>query len=246
MARERYLNSAPIREAIIEFQVELPEQITTEVLEHMSSKLTSDYPNISRLMKGRFGIQVNEGAPIQTDYDHTIEGYRYTSSDGSKTVQIRLNGFTFSRMKPYQNWEDLKHEAKRLWSIYVNELKPGKINRISTRYINVMPIPMPIGKWEDILTAPPQIPHDLSQDVSSFFTRTVSKDAETDFTSIVTQAFDSIVANHARIILDIDVFVKRDFLSDATHCWDCLDKLRKYKNKIFFSSITEKTASLFE
>lgn len=246
MAVERHLKSAPIKEAIIEFQVELPEQITIENLKQMSSKLTSDYPNISQLVKGRVGIQVNEGAPIQTEYDHTIEGYRFTSSDDGKVLQIRLNGFSFSQMKPYQTWEDLKHEAKRLWAIYINDLKPRKVNRISTRYINVMPIPLPIDKLEDILTAPPQIPHDLTQDVSSFSTRIVSKDVEIDATSIVTQVFDTIVADHARIILDIDVFVKRDFLPNESLCWDYLDELRKYKNKIFFSSITEKTVRLFE
>lgn len=175
MAKERHLKSAPIREAIIEFQVELPEQITIENLELMSSYLTSDYPNKSRLMKGSIDIQVNKGAPKLKDYGQSVEGYRNTSSDDSKVVQLRLNGFTFSQMEPYQTWEQLKQEAKGLWAIYVNELKPIKINRISTRYINVMPIPLPIGKWDDILNAPPQLPLDVAQDVSSFFTRIVSK-----------------------------------------------------------------------
>lgn len=191
-------------------------------------------------------MQLNKELPTLTGHDRMIEGYRYTTSDDERSVQVRLDGFAFSQMKPYKTWEKLKHEAKRLWTIYENELNPVEIKRISTRYINEMSIPLPIVKLEDILNAPPQIPYDLGQDISVFFTRIVSKDVGIGATSIVTQAFDSIVNSHARIILDIDVFVDRGHFLKESQCWDCLDELRDYKNRIFFSSITEKTARLFE
>ena len=246
MAKERHLKSAPIKEAIIEFRVELPEHTSIKVLEQLSSKLNSDYPTRTELYKGSITFQVNKEGPFQTDHEHTIDGYQYTSSDGSEIVQVRLNGFTFSKIEPYHNWEELIQETKNLSAIYMNSLKPIKISRVSTRYINEIPIPWTTGKLEDYFTAPPQIPHNLTQEFTSFFTRIVSKDFETDATSIVVQACDSIVANSARVILDIDVFVEKDFSPENLQCWACLDELRKYKNKIFFNSITEKSAELFE
>ena len=246
MARQRQLKNAPIKEAIIDFRVMLPEQITVEVLGRELSKLESDYPKKSQLIQGSVDIQMNEGQPIQTNHEQRIEGLRFASVDDAQVVQFRLNGFTFSRLEPYKSWNQMKQEAKKLWAIYAANARPEKIVRIATRYINVMPIPLPFDTWKDVLTAPPQIPDGLPQGVCSFLTRIVSKNVDIDATAIVTQVFDTIDNNHTHIILDIDVFVNQEFLPNNSECWDCLEDLRGFKNKIFFESITEKTAELFE
>ena len=45
------------------------------------------------------------------------------------------------------------------------------------------------------------------------------------------------------MVLDIDVFKEKAF--DGQEAWDVLDRLRDFKNQIFFDSITEKTAKLY-
>ncbi|MEW8509140.1 MAG: TIGR04255 family protein [Candidatus Thiodiazotropha sp.] len=246
MAAERHLEHAPIKEAIIDFRVILPEKVTIEDLDRGFTALESDYPNRSELTQGSFGIRIDKGQTVSTSMEQSIEGYRYASADGTQVVQFRSNGFTFSRLEPYLTWEQMKEEAERLWSIFVEYAKPQKIVRVATRYINVMPIPLPFSEFDNVLTAPPQIPDGLPQGVSSFITRIVSRNNDIDATAIVTQAFDTIDNNRAPITLDIDVFADKEFLPEESAFWDYLEQLRIFKNEIFFKSITEETAELFE
>lgn len=113
-----------------------------------------------------------------------------------------------------------------------------------------MTIPLPVRPFEDILTALPQPPAVLAEDISSFFTQIVSRNRDINATAIVTQivaqTFNNANNNNADIILDIDVSTDQNFLPDESKCWDYLEKLRVFKNEIFFKSITEKTAELFK
>ena len=246
MARIRHLSRAPIKEAIIDIQVVLPKAISTEDLDRGASVFKTDYPIKNELKQGKFDIRLDQEQALSTNLEQKHTGFRYSSSDNTQVVQFRLNGFTFSRLEPYQTWSEMKQEAMRLWDIYVDTATPVKISRVATRYINVMRIPLPIVEFSDVLTASPQIPDDLPQGVSSFFSRVVSQNHEINATAIVIQAFDTTDNNYAPIMLDIDVFANSEFAAEESGHWDCLDKLRGYKNDIFFKNITEATAELFK
>lgn len=53
-------------------------------------------------------MQAGVGAP---------DGFLLSSSDKLRIVQARLDGFTFSRLAPYETWERLRDEAKSAWRI---------------------------------------------------------------------------------------------------------------------------------
>ena len=72
------------------------------------------------------------------------DGYLFTSVDGRQVVQARLDGFTFSRLKPYDKWESLRDEARELWQHYVQIASPETVTRVALRYINVK------YQWEPI------------------------------------------------------------------------------------------------
>ena len=50
----------------------------------------------------------------------------------------------------------------------------------------------------------------------------------------------------APIVLDIDVYIARQFEPQAQEFWHSLDQLREFKNTVFFESITEKSMELFQ
>ena len=139
----------------------------------------------------------------------------------------------------------MKLEAEKLWSTYVSVAKPLRIVRVATRFINVMPIPLPINDLSDILTAPPQVPPGLPQRVTAFVSRIISENPEIGAKALVSQAFEGHDNNRAPLTIEIDVFVEKEFGPDDIECWNYLDRLRVFKNKIFFESITERTAELF-
>ena len=82
----------------------------------------------------------------------------------------------------------------------------------------------------------------MPQTLSSFFYRVVVPANDLGVTAIITQALESKddIKDNVPVILDIDViksnsdgFLEDDILS-------ILEKLRKFKNQIFFKSITDK------
>ena len=93
------------------------------------------------------------------------------------------------------------------------------------------------------------MPGVISKGVKSFLTRIVVNEPELDITANITQAFEkSLQTAGGMIILDIDVYkeYKEMQLSvDDEQVWAMLGELRNIKNRIFFDSITEKTARLF-
>jgi len=99
---------------------------------------------------------------------------------------------------------------------------------------------------KEYLTAPPTIPEGLNQELSSFLTRVEIRDPIIGAHGILTQALEGVHENYAPIVLDIDVFISRQFEPQGQEFWNCLDQLRGFKNSVFFESITEKTTELFQ
>ena len=148
-------------------------------------------------------------------------------------------------LKPYETWERFRDEARRLWGKY-REVTSPEITRVALRYINKMEFPLPVKDFGNYLAAPPTVPAGLSQGVSSFLTRVVIHEPEIGAAGIITQALEQIInPNVLTIILDIDVFKQKSEGITEEEAWQTLEKLRHFKNKIFFESITEKARELF-
>jgi len=65
--------------------------------------------------------------------------------------------------------------------------------------------------------------------------------------AIITQTMENTTKNQRLpLILDIDVFSKINFINSDEEMWKEFEKLRKFKNDVFFYSITEKTKELFK
>jgi uncharacterized protein (TIGR04255 family) len=80
----------------------------------------------------------------------------------------------------------------------------------------------------------------LPQGLSSFLTRLVIPDPSIDAIAIVTQALEQTVdPKFVPIILDIDVFRQTPTGMSEDEAWKLIEKLRDFKNMIFFESITE-------
>jgi uncharacterized protein (TIGR04255 family) len=245
MIEKRHLPRAPIKEALIEIQVALPEKVKTEALNSKYAQIADQYPKHETLQRGEFGLHSDEGHPTKVTIGHTVVGYRYTSDDGRRVVQFRMDGFTFSRLEPYDTWEDMKEEAVRLWKIYSDSVSPDPITRVATRYVNLLKLPLNT-ELKEYLTAPPTIPEGLNQELSSFLTRIEIREPAIGAHGILTQALEGVREDHAPVVLDIDVFMARQFDPQDEEFWHCLDQLRDFKNTVFFESITEKAAGLFQ
>lgn len=94
---------------------------------------------------------------------------------------------------------------------------------------------MPIKDFGEFLTAPPIVPESLPQGVNSFLTRVALHEPLIDAEAIITQALEPIIkSDFASIILDIDVFKNKPDGIEEKSAWEALEKLRYFKNKVFF------------
>lgn len=245
MAEYSVLSRAPIIEALIDIRVKVKEDLTVEQFNSIYDSISAQYPDKKERHKWEGKLEFKKGGtPISTTTE-TIDGFIFASVDKKQMLQTRLDGFTFSRLKPYETWEHLRTEARKLWEKY-KEVTSPEITRIALRYINKMEIPLPIMDFSDYLTAAPIVPEGLPQRVSSFLTRIVIHEPEINASAIITQALEQIVnPNILPIILDIDVFKQKSEGISEEDAWETLEKLRHFKNNIFFKSITEKAKELF-
>jgi uncharacterized protein (TIGR04255 family) len=246
VARHRFLKNAPIREAIIDLKVAPAVDHTR--LEPLFESWKKRFPKQEPLQQTTFGFAFGPNELHSSRIDGGIQGRRLTSEDGRYIVQLRTDGFTFSRLPPYETWEVMRAEAKPLWDDYLRHSGAEKVTRAAVRYINVMDLPMPIRDFKDYLCAPPEIPASLPQELGGFFSRVVIVHRELDGAAVVTQVLKTSFENKVQVVLDIDVFreaKETDWPANDPSVWGTLDRMRDFKNQIFFESITETTAELF-
>ena len=245
MAEARHLEKAPITEALVDIRVKLPPTIDLSTLDSIHALFAKEYPEKRERIKmeGEFDFKAKEFSRKTS----VVDGYLCFSADKKQAVQIRLDGFTFSRLKPYESWGSLRKEAFRLWQLYVQYASPELITRVALRYINRLEVPLPIRDFSEYLTAPPTVPQNLPQEWISFLTRNVILDQSLDAVAIITQSLDPIgTAQVAPILLDIDVFKEGQFAVDGIEAWRTTDNLREFKNRIFFGSVTEKALEAYQ
>ena len=247
MAIPRHLTHAPIIEALIDCRIKAPAGFTVDAFQSLKRKIAAGYPKSEEQRGFEAELRIEGGQVSQSTKEHGMVGLIFRSTSGENVAQFRIDGFSFSRLSPYTSWDEIFPEAFRLWKLYLDVVAPDFITRIAVRYINKLHIPLPLGDFSDYLCAPPVVPPELPRKVATFLTRIIIPESDFSADAAITQALERPDdQNSVTIILDIDVYRARQYEIDDEKMKLEFEELRQLKNKIFFSSITEKTAGLFE
>ena len=249
MAHIRPLAHAPIVEAVVDLRVQTTEGMTSERLDKALEGLNFGYHKKGPILRGSFGFLINpqETPAAQQTVETTIVGVRLHSADEKYVAQFTTDGFSLSRLAPYESWDALIAEARRVWTVYQQCVAPSRIHRTATRFINNLRLPLKQGeRFEKYLVGLPVMPPEYPQTVSSFLQRFVIIDEQCGATGILTQALDQFVAdNPLPVILDIDVSKETKFTPDSQEVWNFLTELRGLKNRFFFGALTEEAMELY-
>src|SRR5689334_7230430 len=103
MSQRPHLANAPITEALLDIQVQLPTRIKLGQLEAMHREIRDRYPNRRTRKRVEVNVQLESEVPVATPSPRE-DGYLFQSGDGKRIVQARLDGFTFNQLKPYDTW----------------------------------------------------------------------------------------------------------------------------------------------
>jgi uncharacterized protein (TIGR04255 family) len=125
-----HLAAAPIVEAVIDWRARAERQWEPGDLQAKIAERLPEYPNrqLQHLLEfaaqGVMGANESHAAASQRSGWH---GIRVSTPDELYIAQFTRDGFTFSRMHPYNEWASFSAEARRLWRIFV-ELATTAVN----------------------------------------------------------------------------------------------------------------------
>lgn len=239
----KHLENAPIVEAVIDFRVLRQEQVSAETFAGIGSSIGGHYKLTGSIQsfQARFGVV--QGKPLDASQSQTVLGFRYQTE--TEIAQFRVDGFTFSKIRPYTRWEDVSGEAFRLWKVYVDLAKPREVTRVAVRYINRMQLPS-VQDLGEYLEAPPLLPAPVPQIVRDFLTRVYVRDDKRNASAVIVQALEPRVdQNPISLLLDIDAFRDVNEPPDDSELPSLFGQLRELKNEIFFASLKEKTVEVY-
>ncbi len=245
MGTQRHYPNAPITEALIDLRVELPKRTTVADLEKVHAEEKSAYP----IKKNRNLVigQMQFGQQVAAAASSKHIGFLFTSKDEKQIFQARLDGFTMSRLAPYESWDVFCKEARRLWDRYRSVAEPKKLVRLAVRYINRLDLPLPVPDLKEYLRTVPEISPDLPQDLSGYFLHLRIPMGDIKSTLLVNQTIiEPNGPNVVSVVLDNDICRDADVPQNEDAVWSFFEELRVRKNEVFESSITDRTRELFK
>lgn len=248
---EVHLDNSPIREAVIDFRFNFTSPVDLAGLDSSCAALGSEYPTKEVIDLNSLFFDMS--ADNKPKFEHTkgIVGYRLISDKKDAIIQFRVDGFTFSKMRPYTSWEDVTERVKRAYGVYIGAVKADKITRIATRYINFIPLGasenLNIKKYFNFF---PCLPSDLGSAIDNFLMRVSFKDEISGINTVVNQGLaiehNAATAETVRsIVFDIDSFIDKADVQ-INNPWEYLNQVKEFTNKAFFEGVTEYTESKFK
>lgn len=242
MPTELHFARSPLTEAVINLQVKLPPDIALEVLTRVQVGNEEEYPTRRSRFEGR--LLFDTVTPSATA-NQVQMGYDFRSKDERHVVQARLDGFAFSRLAPYENWESFRDEARKWWDIYRSIVRPVAVIRTAVRYINRIDIPLPLADFKDYLRTVPEVSSDMPQGLSGYLMQL--QIPQTDLEGMLVLNEVMIPPTNPKVVsilLDIDLGVQGIALVDEDIIWNRMEQLRTRKNEIFLACITQRTKDL--
>jgi len=245
-ARQRHLRNAPITEALIDFRVTPPITVDPNIRGELEARLADRYPVVDTLGLVEAQIRLRGEQPGITRADR-FHGFALRTRERDRVVQFRTDGFTFNRLPPYRGWDEMRTEALAAWQVYLDVLAPATVARVATRYINHLTFPPPLGDLSRYLVVPPAAPPDIGYSLVGFLQRLALMDAASGTSAQVTLGLEPSMADAGTtVLLDIDAYRAGEYDVRDDRLLVDLEALHDMKNRIFFGSIEEAAARLWE
>jgi len=242
----------PITEALFDIQVELPKDVSIETIDGLASPLLDQYPKKRpRRMFSPKNELKDDNPPSADSSDFGVDGFLFWSEDERQVVQFRLDGYSFSRLRPYprEGWDETYPQMVELWDFYKNSLKPLSIKRVAVRYINRIEIPRPVGEvdWGTYFNWGPPVFGERHYQIEQFAHRTTIQFPEESIKAVITQLTGPVAGpSESAVIFDLDVFKEVYFPLNQFRMDPLFGKLREIKDNLFEAGLTETLKMEFE
>jgi uncharacterized protein (TIGR04255 family) len=240
---------APVVEAIIEIRCEVPERDSTEFLR--DSVDHSIFTSEEQILQVTGTVQVAEGTSFTGAMEPRITGYRFRRSNPDQAVQARMNGFAFSWLGAYKDWDELTTETEKHWLKYLQVAEPVKATRLGVRFINRIVVPTQLIEFNDYLRIGVNVPPYLPQEIRAYLIRVQIPIPQMATEVTISSGLEGSRPNEGTaLILDIDAWkeiqMELSKREEREQIPALLNTLRNAKNYAFESCITDATRRLIE
>jgi len=233
-----HFNKAPIREAIIAIQIhDLPEEIIKEI-RRLPEQVGGAYPKNNEMSLGQFVGQISPQGTTASASQRSL-GLQFHSADTKQLFQVRLNGFSFHRLAPYESWSPFRDEAFKLWNLYRQIVGPVKTINFSVRYINDLVVPAP-ARLEEYLQVHPELPVGMPELIRNYYLRLelpLEDRGAGEGLLTITQTLLPSEPGTASILLD-NLFVYPALTVSDDILWKRIDAVQAVKNEVFLAALT--------
>jgi len=244
------LSNAPIQEAILDVRTTNNDSFSPEVIKE---RLPLDVPEFNRIeerIEGKVKLHLEKGKQLSAEKPNAeTAALIFRNTENTEAIQLRRNGFGFSRLKPYENWGNFYSGFVENWNKCERFVLGKEINRIGVRYINALPISSGQIDLSDLFLLRPEYPDNLGGAANNIFLKLSFQEKGANGqhinSNLILRSGNTMDGNPT-FILDIDV-------SAICNCHP-LDKdfekftleLRTIKNRIFKNSLTPQYYDTFK
>jgi uncharacterized protein (TIGR04255 family) len=218
-------------------------EVLSRIIQDSDEKTREAYPEQYR-QPFQLQVKIQGGAsPEQPRLEQlsTPLGTIFRSGDQKQVFQARIDGFTFNRLAPYEEWSSFVKEARQLWQLYASSVKIERIEALNLTYLNEVLVPAG-SPFEDYfrtyIQVAPEIPQVLNNYSLSF---QVTLPEEHGLLS-VTQGYgpprkEGFITN----ILNIQAskILSENSTPSEEELWEMFEHLRDAKSNAFEACITD-------
>lgn len=246
MSSQPHYPAAPITEAIIDPRVIPAEQDLHDKLMSLIDQVATDYPYHEEIFEAVGQMEIRPGMSAAATAEQHRIGFKGFSVDRKQIFQIRNNGYTFSRLAPYESWEPFRNAAQALWKAYQHVTQPRAISRLAVRYINRIDVPGDTIDLKHYFRTSPEVSPELPQKLDGFFLQLRLPFPDLPGQALINQTIIApAVDGSISIVLDVDLFRSENVPQDEAGIWQFFEQLRMHKNEIFEACITDSARRLF-
>ena len=244
------LLKAPIIEAVLDIDCDLPPAFDLDALEKPSRDLFRDkYPQLRKQLMQEHTIQTKLDEPPKMSVRHATQSFQFLQEDGKQLVQVRAQGYSFNRLAPYTSLDDYLPEIERTWHLFVSIAAPVQIRSVRLRFINRILLPMAGGSvnLEDYLKVGPRLPDEERLTFTGFLNQHTAVEAGTGNQVVIILTTQPPENEMLPLILDITATNNGPAqVEDWAWLTSTIQALRALKNSVFRNTLTEQCLNLFQ
>ncbi len=240
MTDRPHLKNAPIVEAVLDIRPKFIKPPGQDPINDFASRVGLERPIARDIQQFQTRLSV-EGSRSSVATNTEPLGKICWTTDDSRAVQGRIDGFTVNHIGRYDGWKSLRDDAQQFFPIYRELFGVTAGGRLALRFINRIAIPHGMG-LKKFFRLRLDVPKQFPRNVDDLLYRVVIPFGENRRVAIMVQTLPLDAEPGKRAVaLDVDAFVDGTFDLTTDGFWREFEELRKIKNDCFFESLQEST-----